>query len=81
MTIGLAGLNHGLIQWSKTGLGDRAVLASLLVGFSAERLGVMTAVLINSVLLMAIPVLMWALRPELRQWVVACEADKSKVCV
>jgi len=35
VTIGLAGLNHGLIQWSKTGLGDRAVLASLLVGGSS----------------------------------------------
>jgi MFS family permease len=56
-------------------------LASLLVGYGAESLGITTVIRINSLLLMAIPVLMWMFRPHLRQWEVACEADHTAVCI
>jgi hypothetical protein len=56
-------------------------LASLLVGFGAQGLGVMTIIRINGLLLMAIPVLMWVFRPELREWEVACEVDHAAVCI
>lgn len=35
VVIGLAALNHGLIQWSKFGLGHRGVMAALLIGVIA----------------------------------------------
>jgi EmrB/QacA subfamily drug resistance transporter len=51
VTIGLAALNHGFIQWSKTGLSDRAVVASLLVGALSLVLFVVIQLRVNQPLL------------------------------
>jgi hypothetical protein len=45
-------------------------LASLMAGFSAERLGTPAAIAINGLLLVLIAGLILLLRPELRAWTI-----------